>query len=172
IARARCSARLTAGWLSSSREAAAVTLFSSAIAANVINRFKSTCRSFSRRMAAMNIMHEPYTMGSSSLISVSQSCEEGEIHGTRKRIAKQAGSYPGWFLGNWARGRGAGGNTGSQGHYRLQQRGASPIPEEPPRITTCLFCNPFPSPMNFSFFARLTDTNKDALHDWAVRSRV
>src|SRR6202041_3335549 len=63
IARARCNARLTASWLSSSRDAAAVMLFSSAIAANVIRRFKSTCRSFSKRMADMIIMHEPHVVG-------------------------------------------------------------------------------------------------------------
>jgi hypothetical protein len=50
--------RLTAGWLSSSRDAAAVTLLSSALAANVIRRFNSTCRSFSKRMAAITIMHD------------------------------------------------------------------------------------------------------------------
>ncbi len=42
-------------------------LFSSAIAANVIRRFKSTCRSFSKRMTAMTIMHEPHVVGESSL---------------------------------------------------------------------------------------------------------
>ena len=68
IARARCSARLTAGWLSNSRDAAAVTLFSSAIAANVIRRFKSTWRSFSKRMAIMIIMHDPHTSLAASLI--------------------------------------------------------------------------------------------------------
>src|SRR5258705_11717553 len=67
MARARCNARLTAGWLSSSRDAAAVMLFSSAIAANVIRRFKSTCRSFSKRMTPMTIMHEPHAAGESSL---------------------------------------------------------------------------------------------------------
>src|SRR5580700_9437029 len=66
-ARARCSARLTAGWLSNSREAAAVTLFSSAIAAKVIRRFKSTWRSFSRRMDIMIIMHEPHARSAASL---------------------------------------------------------------------------------------------------------
>src|ERR1700730_5098480 len=65
--RARCNARLTAGWLKSSRLAAAVMLFSSAIAANVIRRFKSTCRNFSKRMTAMTIMHEPHEVGDSSL---------------------------------------------------------------------------------------------------------
>jgi len=40
-ARVRCSARLTAGRLSNSRDAAAGMLFSSAIAANLIRRFKS-----------------------------------------------------------------------------------------------------------------------------------
>ena len=64
---ARCNARLTAGWLSSSRDAAAVMLFSSAIAANVIRRFKSTCRSFSKRMTAMTIMHEPHVNAWSSV---------------------------------------------------------------------------------------------------------
>jgi len=48
------------GWLSSSRDAAAVMLFSSAIAAKVITRFKSTCRSFSKRMAVMTIMHDSH----------------------------------------------------------------------------------------------------------------
>jgi uroporphyrinogen-III synthase len=67
MARARCNARLTAGWLSSSRDAAAVTLFSSAMAANVIRRFKSTCRSFSKRMAVMTIMHEPHVVVWSSV---------------------------------------------------------------------------------------------------------
>ena len=38
-------------------------LFSSAIAANVIRRFKPTCRSFSKRMTAMTIMHEPHVVG-------------------------------------------------------------------------------------------------------------
>src|ERR1700758_2342011 len=42
-------------------------LFSSAIAANVIKRFRSTWRSFSRRMAIMNIMHEPHAIVSPSL---------------------------------------------------------------------------------------------------------
>jgi len=46
--------------LSSSRDAAAVMLFSSAIAAKVITRFKSTCRSFSKRMAVMTIMHDSH----------------------------------------------------------------------------------------------------------------
>lgn len=41
----------------------AVMLFSSAIAANVIRRFKSTCRSFSKRMTDMTIMHEPHVVG-------------------------------------------------------------------------------------------------------------
>jgi hypothetical protein len=41
----------------------AVMLLSSAIAANVIRRFKSTCRSFSKRMTAMTIMHEPHVVG-------------------------------------------------------------------------------------------------------------
>jgi hypothetical protein len=41
----------------------AVMLFSSAIAANVIRRLKSTCRSFSKRMTAMTIMHEPHVVG-------------------------------------------------------------------------------------------------------------
>ena len=41
----------------------AVMLFSSAIAANVIRRFKSTCCSFSKRMADMIIMHEPHVVG-------------------------------------------------------------------------------------------------------------
>src|ERR1700675_2282021 len=63
MTRPRCNARLTAGWLSKSRDAAAVTLFSSAIAANVIRRFKSTWRSFSRRMWIMIIMHEPNVPG-------------------------------------------------------------------------------------------------------------
>jgi len=45
----------------------AVMLFSSAIAANVIRRFKSTCRSFSRRMAVMTIMHEPHVLVWSSV---------------------------------------------------------------------------------------------------------
>ncbi|HMJ20283.1 MAG TPA: SDR family NAD(P)-dependent oxidoreductase, partial [Terriglobales bacterium] len=43
-------------------------LFSSAIAANAIRRFKSTCRSFSKRMATMTIMHEPHLVEESSLI--------------------------------------------------------------------------------------------------------
>jgi hypothetical protein len=42
-------------------------LFSSAIAANVIRRFKFTCRRFSKRMAAMTIMHEPHVAGEPSL---------------------------------------------------------------------------------------------------------
>jgi hypothetical protein len=41
----------------------AVMLFSSAIAANVIRRFKSTCRRFSKRMTAMTIMHELHVAG-------------------------------------------------------------------------------------------------------------
>jgi hypothetical protein len=42
-------------------------LAASAIAANVIRRFKSTRRSFSKRMTAMTIMHEPHVAGESSL---------------------------------------------------------------------------------------------------------
>ena len=60
-------AQVTAGWVSSRRDAAAVMLFSSAIAANVIRRFKSTCRSLSRRMAAMIIMHETNVVVRSSV---------------------------------------------------------------------------------------------------------
>jgi hypothetical protein len=41
----------------------AVMLFSSAIAASVIRRFKSTCRSFSKRMTTMTIMHGPHVVG-------------------------------------------------------------------------------------------------------------
>jgi hypothetical protein len=37
------------------------------MAANVIRRFKSTCRSFSKRMAAMTIMHEPHVVVWSSV---------------------------------------------------------------------------------------------------------
>src|SRR5262249_22464470 len=62
MARARCNALLTAGWLSSIRDAAAVMLFSSAIAAKVIRRFKSTWRNFSRRMATITIMHESHAL--------------------------------------------------------------------------------------------------------------
>src|SRR5580698_320228 len=58
--RARWRARLTAGWLSNSRADALVALFSSAITAKMIKRFKSTCRSFSRRIWSMTIMHVPY----------------------------------------------------------------------------------------------------------------
>jgi hypothetical protein len=32
------------------------------MAANVIRRFKSTCRSFSKRMATITIMHEPHVL--------------------------------------------------------------------------------------------------------------
>src|SRR6516165_12592361 len=38
-------------------------LFSSAITAKVIRRFKSIWRSFSRRMAPITIMHEPHGIG-------------------------------------------------------------------------------------------------------------
>ena len=62
MVRARCNARLTPGWLSSSRDAAAVMLFSSD-AANVIRRFKSTCRSFSKHMMTM-------TRSNSTLLTV------------------------------------------------------------------------------------------------------
>src|ERR1700688_4425395 len=94
MARARCNARLTAGWLSNSRDAAAVTLFSSAIAANVIRRFKSTWRSFSRRMVVMFIMHEAhFTTHASLKVQV----EQGEYmrQGTdlrNKRVVVLGGS--------------------------------------------------------------------------------
>jgi hypothetical protein len=62
-------------------------LFSSAIAANVIRRFKSTCRSFSKRMTAMTIMHEPHVVGN-HLDCVSQKSAQGEFNATGKRFAR------------------------------------------------------------------------------------
>src|SRR5580704_9011891 len=118
--RARCNARLTAGWLSSSRDAAAVMLFSSAIAANVIRRFKSICRSFSRRMAAMTILHEPHVVKESSFDCVRKKSAQGEFHAAGKRFAAQAGDCAGRFVGNWFAGRQAGGVAGSERGYRFQ----------------------------------------------------
>src|SRR6267378_2209814 len=107
MARARCNARLTAGWLSSSRDAAAVTLFSSAMAANVIRRFKSTCRSL-------------VICG-----CVSQKNAQGEFNATGKRFATEAGGRGGWVVGDWFGSGSTGGLARSQGRYRLQQRGTN-----------------------------------------------
>ena len=68
-----------------SREAAAVMLFSSAITAKVMRRFRSTCRSFSRRMAAMNIMHESHGHFRTSLLA-SPASRDGESGGLKWQI--------------------------------------------------------------------------------------
>jgi hypothetical protein len=81
MARARCNALLTAGWLSSSRADALMTLFSSAITAKIVKRFKSTCRSFSKRIQPMSIMHEPYAQWKPSI-------GVAPVIGQRKRRAR------------------------------------------------------------------------------------
>src|ERR1700761_8406102 len=121
MARARCRARLTAGWLSNRREAAAVTLFSSAIAANVIRRFRSTWRSFSKRMDIMIIMHEPHTEFASSVtLQAETGTQKGKFSATN-RFTEQASGYPGWFIGDWVSGCRAGGVTGRRDRHRLKQ---------------------------------------------------
>ena len=65
-------------------------LFSSAIAANVIRRFKSTCRSFSKRMTAMTIMHEPHVVGN-HLDCVSQKSAQGRIQCNGETVCNTSG---------------------------------------------------------------------------------
>src|SRR6266481_2707950 len=89
IARARCNALLTAGWLSSRRDAAAVMVFSCAIAANVIRRFKSTWRSFSKRMAIITIMHDSHKRVRSSFgLCKAQDVYNRRIQSHEKTVSK------------------------------------------------------------------------------------
>ena len=99
---------LTAGWLSNSRDAAAVTLFSFAIAANVIKRFRSIWRNFSRRMAIINIMHEPHAIVVPSL-SVYVISRRGDF-----KLSSQ-------IVGDWTGGGGASVIAMSQCRSRLKQ---------------------------------------------------